>query len=185
MIRFVKKIIEKFVNVAKSGTRCVDRYVFEFATIFLSLMIYNCFNSLRFRRWIFVEISTLFWSLIIESTNAIISSTSFFDFAIFVVVLRCKKITSFRWRTYSIRAKQHVSNCSIYEQKKTKDFFRIQIYFSKLSCIVCDWFVKWICLFLLFLWRKKWKRLSFSKVNNDWWWFNFLTNFSFLVFVIF
>ena len=36
-----------------------------------------------------------------------------------------------------------------------------------------------------FVWRKKWKRLLFLKVYDDWWGFDFLTNFFLFVFVIF
>ena len=35
------------------------------------------------------------------------------------------------------------------------------------------------------VWRKEWKELSFSKVNDEWLWFDFLTNFSFFVLMIF
>ena len=49
-IRYAEKIIEKLANDVKSRIRRVDRYVFKFASIFLSLMIYNCFDSLRQRQ---------------------------------------------------------------------------------------------------------------------------------------
>ena len=39
-------------------------------------------------------------------------------------------------------------------------------------------------VYLFFVvWRKEWKKLSFSKINDKW--FDFLTNFFFLIFVIF
>ena len=137
--RFVADITYRWVMFVS-----LNRYVFEFAAIFLLLMIHSCFDNLRLRRWIFVEISTLFWSLIVESTNTIISSTSFFDFANFVVALRCEKIISFRWRTYSICAKQHVSNDSIYEQKrKQKIFFEFKYVFRNRydwqTWLTCTW----------------------------------------------
>ena len=31
-----------------------------------------------------------------------------------------------------------------------------------------------------FVWRKEWKRLSFSKINDNWWWFDFWRFFVFL-----
>ena len=168
-IRFIEKIIAKSANAVKTRTRRANRYVIEFASIFLLLMIYNCFNNLLSRSWTFDEIRTFFWSLTVRSTIAIIQSISFFVFAIFVVVLRCKRIISFRWRMFLTRERRHVSNCSIYEQKrKSKIFFEFKYVFSKLSYFVCDWFVKWACLFIFFVWRKEWKRLSFSKINDNW-----------------
>ena len=56
-------------------------------------------------------------------TNAIIRSTSFLNFANFVVVLRFENNISSRWRTFLIRERQYVSNCSICEQRKNKRFF--------------------------------------------------------------
>ena len=138
-IRFVKKIIARSANDVKSRTRRVDRYVLEFASIFFSLMIHSCLDSLHQRQWIFVEIRTFFWSLTVRSTNAIISSTLCFDFANFVVALRFERSISFRWRTCSTREKQHVSNCSICKQRKRQElFFAFRYVFSKLSYFVCD-----------------------------------------------
>ena len=168
IIRFEEEIIEKFTNVAKFCTRRVDRYVLEFKMIFFSLMIHSCLDSLHLRQWIFVEIRTFFWSLIVESTNAIISSSSFFDFANFVVALRCEKIISFRWRTFLTREKQHVLNCLIYEQKrKQKIFFEFKYVFSKLSCFVCDWLVKWACSFI-FLHMTKRMKATFVLESKRW-----------------
>ena len=186
-IRSVKKIIERSANAAKTRTRRANRYVFEFVSIFFSLIIHNCFDSLLSRSWTFDEIRTLFWSLIVRSTIAIIQSISFFVFAIFVVALRCERIISSRWRMFLTREKRHVLNCSIYEQKrKSEIFFEFRYVFSKLSCFVCDWFVKWACLFILFRMTKRMKTI-FVFESRRWLmmiWF-FLTNFSFLVFVIF
>ena len=106
--RYAKKIIERRANHVKTHIRRASRYVFESALIFFSLMIYNCFDSSRQRQWIFVEIRMLFWSLTARSTNAIISSILFLDFANFVVALRFESSISSRWRTYSIREKQFV-----------------------------------------------------------------------------
>ena len=139
MTRFVKKIIEEFANVVKSRMHRANRYVLEFVAIFLLLMIHNYFDSLRSRSWTFDEIRTLFWSLTVRSTIAIIQSISFFVFANFVVALRSEKNISSRWRTFLTREKQHVSNCSIFKQKrKQKIFFKFKFVFSKLSCFVCD-----------------------------------------------
>ena len=160
MIRSVEKIIERSANAAKFCTRRVDQYMFESATIFLLLMIHNCFDNLRLRQWIFVEIRAFSWLLTVESTNAIISSTSFFDFANFVVVLRCEKIILSRWRMFLTRERQHVSNYSIYEQKRKQEiFFEFKYVFSKLLCFVCDWLVKWICSFILLFMTKRMKTI--------------------------
>ena len=98
--------------------------------------------------------------MIVQSINAIISSILCFDFANFVVALRFERSISSRWRTCSIREKQHVSNCSICEQrKKQKIFFAFRYVFSKLSCFVCDWFVKWACSSILFNMTKRMKTI--------------------------
>ena len=95
-IRHAKKTIEKFANDVKTQKRRVNRYVLESTSIFFSLMIHNCFDSLRQRQWIFVEIWTFYWSLIVRSTNTIISSILCFDFANFVVALRSESSISLR-----------------------------------------------------------------------------------------
>ena len=130
----------------------------------------------------------LFWSLTVRSTNAIISSILCFDFANFVVALRSERNISSRWQSCSIREKQHVWNSSIYEQKRNQRFSSNSDMFFR-NChvsYVIDLLNELAHLFF-FVWRKEWKRLSFSRVNDEWLWFDFLTDFFFFsfVFVIF
>ena len=74
---------------------------------------------------------------------------------------------------------------NLWTKKRQEIFFAFKYVFSKLLCFVYDWLVKWICSFILFRTTKKMKRLSFSKINDDWLWFDFLTSFYFFIFVIF
>ena len=116
-------------NYRKICERCEISYVscksicVRICSDFFLLIIYSCFNSLCSRSWTFDEIRTFFWSLTVRSTIAIIRSTSCLDFANFVVALRFEKNISFRWRIFLIREKQHVSNCSIYKQRKKSEIF--------------------------------------------------------------
>ena len=167
-IRSADEIIERFANAAKTRIRRASWYVFEFASIFFSLIIHNYFDNLLSRSWTFDEIRTLFWSLTVRLTIAITQLISFFVFAIFVVALQCERIISFRWRIFLTREKRHVLNCSIYEQrKKSKIFFEFRYVFSKLSCFVCDWFIKWACSFIFFRMTKRMKT-TFVFENKRW-----------------
>ena len=173
------EIIEKSANAAKTRTRCASRYVFEFSSIFFSLIIYNCFNSLFSRSWTFDEIRTLFWSLTVRSTIAITQSISFFVFAIFVVALRCEKIIDDTSQTVQFINKEENQKFS-----SNSDMFSRNCHVLS----VTDLLNELVHLFF-FVWRKEWKRFSFSKINDDWWWFDFFFDefffFCFCDFVIF
>ena len=129
--RLIWKIIEKRVNAVKQNICSVNRYVQKFALIVLSLTIRNHRDNSFLRRWQFVKIRKSYWSMLVRSTNEIISSILFFVFACFVVVMSFERITSFSWRTFSTFVKRHVLNCSIYKQKKKrKIFFQYKFFFK-------------------------------------------------------
>ena len=101
-------------------------------------------------------------------------------------------------RRFAIWEQYFVSMTNVFDSRKTArlKLFNLwtkknQRFFSHSNMFFRNYYVSYVIDLLnefaylfIFIWRKKWKRFSFSKINDDWLWFNFLTNF-FFVFVIF
>ena len=100
----------------------------------------------------------------------------------------CDLKAVFRLDNERIRFAKNSSFKTVQFVNKEKDqrfFSNSDMFFRNChASYVIDLLNKLVHLFFV-VWRKKWKELSFSKVNNEWLWFNFLTSFFFFVLIIF